>query len=330
VPGFQASNFQIQPFSGRGFEADWLIAADDFNDPVARVDLAAELVAPATHVLIEDMMPLVGLDQLRAPRLDPEFGRRECERLLASGRKVACLIHGSAARAPALHRGLYPWSPFHDRDSDLHAARVRDADKTLAALADLDVPVFVATLDMLEYVPNADWLPIVIGRDDFAPAPPWCAGPKLKVAHAPTSAALKGSEFVDAALRRLDRAGLIDYRSVRGVPPVAMPRLLRQVDVVVDQVVLGNPATLLNQTMAAGRLGVAHVSPAVRRRYDVAPPVVEADPSNIAQVVADIAADPEAYRRLAESGPAFARRFHDGRLAAEVLTRHFLKPEEGS
>lgn len=327
VPGFQALNVQLRTLAGLVFDSDCLLRSESLNDPVARVDLARELVAPATHVLLEDMRALMGTSDLRRPEISPAFGRAEAEQLLASGRRVACLVHGTAGRTPARHRAVEPWSPYWDPESDFYQVRDQLVRELAAALDGLAAPLFVATPDMLEYIDGAVWLPIVAGRDDFRPAPPWGRAAKLKVAHAPSSDVMKGSEFVDAALTRLDRAGLIDYQSVRGVPPLGVPRLLRQVDVVVDQVVLGNPATLMIQTMAAGRLAVAHIAEPTRRRYPEPLPVVEADPSNIAEVIADIAADREAYRPLAEAGPAFARRFHDGRLSADVLNRHFLSLE---
>ncbi|MDR1186893.1 MAG: hypothetical protein LBK95_05480 [Bifidobacteriaceae bacterium] len=332
VPGFRASNLQLRTPSSLVFDADCLVPSEIFADPVARLDLALDLFAPATHVLVEDMRGLMGLGSVRNPVVGPEEGRRECERILESGRRVACLVHGTAGRTPATHRSMYPWSPYHDLGAEFAATRVDVVERVVAALDGLvgsDVPVFTATPDMLDFLPGAVWLPIVASRADFAPSPPWAPGGKLRVAHAPSSDVLKGSEFVDAALTDLADRGVIDYVSVRGVAPILMPRLLRQVDVVVDQVVLGNPATLLIQTMAAGRLAVAHAAPSARRRYGEPLPVVEADPSSIAEAVADIAADPDRYRGLAQAGPDFARRFHDGRLSAEILESHFLRSGSG-
>ncbi|MDR1633630.1 MAG: hypothetical protein LBS27_01630 [Bifidobacteriaceae bacterium] len=324
VPGFRAVNLQLRTFTAQVFDADVLMRVEEFASPVARVDLALELVAPASHILLEDMRAPVGLNDLREPDIVPRFGRLEAEQFLASGRRVACLVHGTAGREPAGHRSLEPWSPYREPESDFYQARERAVNMLRESLDGLDAPLFVATPDMLEYFDQAHWLPIVARPDDFAPAPPWEPGRRLKVAHAPSSDIMKGSEFVDPALRRLEESGLIEYTSVRGVPPLAVPRLLRQVDVVVDQVVLGNPATLLIQTMAAGRLAVANVSPTTRRRFPEPLPVVQADPSTIAEAIADIAADPQAYQALVQAGPGFARRFHDGRLSAEVLNRHFL------
>jgi hypothetical protein len=103
-----------------------------------------------------------------------------------------------------------------------------------------------------------------------------------------------------------------------------LPGVIRSVDVVVDQVVMGNPGVLLNQTLAAGRLAVATVTPAVRRRYPEPPPIVEAASDTLADVIADIAWRPSSYAELAAQGPGFARALHDGTRSAAVLAQYFL------
>jgi hypothetical protein len=331
VPGFTAADFTVRTVgSPREFPADHLALSHEFMEPLTRLDLALEFGAPATHVLIEDLSPLFRTSSLRGPFPLSGDGERDLDRLMASGRRVAVLAHGSAARDPATHASLYAWSPWHSPTSELTVAETESTDafrRAWDAVRERELPLFTATLDMLDYLPEAVWLPIVAGSAFFGPTTPWAPGGKLRVAHIPSSDVKKGSDVVDDALTELDRQGVIEYRSVRDVASVRMPHVLRDVDVVVDQVVLGNPATLLIETMASGRLGVAHVAPHVRRRFPEPLPVVEADGNLVGEVIAEIAADPERYRPLAEAGPAFARRFHDGRLSAEVLARHFLTPE---
>jgi hypothetical protein len=333
VPGFTAANLVLR-FTSKAwpFDSDCLADYQQMLRPLTRVDLALDLLAPATHVLIEDMGALLGAGPLREPDFFPAAARAEAERLASSGRRVAFMVHGSAGRDTGRHRRLEPFSPFAEaasRDS-LTGQLQALVESVVAALDGFDGPLFTATPDMLDHLPTAHWVPIAASRDDFAPSPPWAAGGKLRVAHLPSSGPLKGSRYVDQAMRRLQAAGVIEYVAPGHVPPQAVPRLIRSVDVVVDQVVLGNSATLVIQTQAAGRLAVGHVTPASRRRFPEPPPLVEADPTDLVDVIADIAADPERYRPLAEAGPGFARRYHDGRMSAEVLRQHFLEPNEDS
>jgi len=99
-----------------------------------------------------------------------------------------------------------------------------------------------------------------------------------------------------------------------------MPSLLREVDVVIDQIVLGGVGVLTAQALAAGRLVLAHLSEPVRRRFPDPPPVVETTPATIEQILLSVIENPEHYCAIAARGVDFARKYHDGRMSADVLT----------
>jgi hypothetical protein len=324
VPGFTAANLAFRVGRALVFDSDCLLSWLDFTDPITRLDLILEMAAPATHVLVEDLGVLFGLNNLREPKVNRETALFDADAILRSGRQLAMLVHGTAGRLVDQHRAIYPWSPHFDPNRPQTEREGEAAAANLEAIKTLDVPVFTATPDMLDYLPDAVWLPIVASQGDFSPAPPWGMGEKLRVLHAPSSEHKKGSAFVDPQLQRLADQGLIEYTSLRGRHPLTVPRLIRQADVVVDQVVLGNPATLMIQTLAAGRLPVLHAAAQVRRRYPEPLPALDTDPATLTDVIVDLARDRERYRPLAEAGPVVARKYHDGRYAAAVLDQHFL------
>jgi len=331
VAGFEGRNLTIGSTNQLGppFISDVSIDATLLEMPLTRIDLALDVVAPATHVMIEDMYPVLHQDRQAKASMAGLLTRREIEMIKASGREVAVVIHGTAGRRPHLHAAMYPLSPFADSASRMTESCQDLCRRIGEGLAGLDVPVFVATLDMLDYVPGATWLPIVIGEADFAPPAPWEPSKRLRVLHAPSNDSKKGSRWVDQTLERLDQLGVIEYQRLSGVHPQLIPGLLRQVDVVVDQVTLGNVATLANQTMAAGRLSLGLLSPHVRQRYPVDPPILNVDPTTLGDVVWEIAKDPQRFEAQAVAGPAFARQVHDGRLAARVLSPWLLGSAEG-
>ncbi|MCL2802876.1 MAG: hypothetical protein FWD29_02795 [Micrococcales bacterium] len=321
VAGFSGRNVSVRADRrpDPGFTTDVFVDAAAFETPLGRIDLALDLVLPATHVLIEDMIPFLGLDRRSDWSTLPQQSGKEAEMLLASGRDVAVVIHGSSGRAPARHAALYPLSPFADRDRDDTNVYETLTARVLEASGELGVPRFVATLDMLDFVEDATWLPIIIDPANFAPAQAWEPEGRLKVLHMPSDDFKKGTTWVDQILGRLDQEGVIEYRRLAGIHHTLVPALLREIDVVVDQVSLGNVATLANQTMAAGRLSVGLLPGHVRRRYPQDPPVLSADPTNLGDIIWQVAKDPQRFEATAKAGPGFARRFHDGRYSAKVL-----------
>ncbi|BAK35584.1 hypothetical protein MLP_25700 [Microlunatus phosphovorus NM-1] len=325
--GWTARNVHVAPASSRlAFQADLPLTAVQWADPATRVSLAVELLADSTDVLIEAMRPLLAVADASesVSAWDPRRGREDVEALRATGRRVALLFHGSEVRRPAHHLRLTPWSPFYRRENeDLTAQLEQVTERVHEAFMDFDGPILVSTPDLVDHVPNAVWLPGVVGPASFAPTRPALTESRPVVAHAPSNSALKGSECIDPVLRDLHRRKLIRYRRLHDLPSMMIPSMVAEVDVLVDQVVMGNPGVLAGQAMAAGRLVVAHLPEGVRRRMKPRSPIVEATPATLEDIMVSVVENREHYSRLAACGTEFARTHHDGRMSARVLTEAF-------
>ncbi len=308
------------------FPADLPVAISEWQRPRVRTRLAVEVVLPSTHVLLEAIRPILAIGNAshHPGPWDFALGRADAGELLASGRRVALVFHGSEIRRPGRHAAEYDWSPFRNKRHQAATARAKAiTDRVHALLADFTGPVFVSTPDLLDELPNATWLPIVVERDFYRPAPPVLTRPRPVVVHAPSSPLLKGTAVIDEVLERLDAEGLVEYRRLSEVPSAFVGDFIREADVLADQIVLGNPGVMAAEALAAGRLVVAHVAEKVRARCPLPLPVVEATPPTFEAVMRDISAHPESYQPLAAQGPVFADTVHSGALAAQVL-RTFL------
>ncbi|WP_431473616.1 glycosyltransferase [Ornithinimicrobium sp. W1665] len=277
-----------------------------------------------THALLESGRPLFGLRNGRTFEGDVRV-------LRAVGIRVGLILHGSEIRDPRRHATLTPWSPFHDPEDEL-TARLQTQRDTLAAKVETFIteghgPVFVTTPELLADAPGSVWLPVVVDPETWAGGAPPMTRERPVVLHAPSRAALKGSAAADEVLSRLDARGLVDYRRIEDVPPEQMPALVRDADIVLDQFALGIYGVMAAQVMAAGRvLVLGPLLDDVRRVTEDAAgmslPVVEATPDTLADVLEGLVLDRDGARVVAEAGPAFVERVHDGRLASEVLTEH--------
>lgn len=279
--------------------------------------------AGMTHVLSESGRPVLGDFHTGTVLGDlPALG--------AAGVQVGLVVHGSELRDLHRHAELYPHSPFRNEWDERWTALEKLVQRTRATVEAFDGQVFVSTPDLLDFVPGATLLPVVVDVAALVAAAadvePALHRDRPVVLHAPSNPRLKGTARIEEVLLRLDEEGLVTYRRLSGVPHAQMPTAIAGADIVVDQVVLGNPGVLLAETMAAGRLAVAHLGVSVRQRMAQADPVgepapvVEADPDTLEQMVRDVVGERTAYREIATRGPAWARRNHDGVRAAQVLT----------
>ena len=282
----------------------------------------------ATHVLFESGRPVLG--DLHAGSM-----LHDAAALDAAGVRHAVVYHGSEIRDLRQHAEAYPHSPFGGDWDDYLRTLQAVVERNTRDLASYDGPVLVSTPDLLDVLPEATWLPLVVDVDRFAGAGsrPVLERQRPVVLHAPSNPRLKGTEVVEEVLEGLQSAGLVEYRRLSGVPHEQMAAFVADADVVVDQVVLGNPGVLLAETLAAGRLAVAHLAPGVQERMaradrdlggDGVVPVVEADAGSLEQALRGVLSDRDGHTRLAAHGPAWARRHHDGRRAAAVLDEVLL------
>lgn len=191
---------------------------------------------------------------------------------------------------------------------------------TVLRCADL---VYVTTPDLLAVVPEARLLPqSVWGITDGDAIPPSTAGP-LRVVHAPSDRAIKGTAAVIAAVDRLRAEGVeIELTLVENMPRDRALECYRRADVGVDQLRVGWYGVFAIEMMALGKPVVAHVAPAWVALSGLAPPpVVDADEQTIERVLRDLAARRSELPALGERSRAYVLERHDALAnAARVLS----------
>lgn len=310
------------------YRADIVIPRNSVDSLERRVQVMLRAVAPAGCVILESGQAIAAPEPGRPG--GRRIGFREARALSAAGRNVGLIFHGSDLRRPDIHARTHPWSPFRD-------PAFRDVTEELRKrtrwnheqLASWDGPVMVSTPDLVRQNPGAIWVPVVVDIDRFAgSARPPRQGPPV-VLHLPSKSMMKGSHFIDPVLQDLADRGEIRYRRVTDVPHRQVPELLATSDIFVDQMGMGILGVAAVEAMAAGIPVVTDPGEEALTAYGVDVPVAVADPDSLADVVLDLARDPERRAGLSSAGTDFARRFHDGTVsAAAIISAMNLTGEE--
>ncbi|GAA1513297.1 hypothetical protein BJ978_001971 [Agromyces terreus] len=326
LPGVGAVSMAYRIGTEFGYPVDQVVPASAYV--LSRSWQAAQLDAVRTgfgHVLVEAERHPFG-------RVYDQTVEQQVRGLVGRGIGVAMLAHGSDVRLPSRHAARHPDSPFADPEWDQVAVFERQAARHLALLERLGQPVFISTLGLLEDLPAAQWLPVVVDVDAWAGGPPPMRRERPVVAHAPSSGRMKGSDLVDPVLTRLHDEGTIEYRRVEGVPAAEMPDVYRNADIVLDQFRIGDYGVAACEALSAGRIVVGHVADEVRRavleRTGRELPIVESTGASVERVIRELVADPGAPAR-AERGIEFVREVHDGRASAAALSGFLGVDPEG-
>lgn len=283
----------------------------------------AAILRSFSHVIVESGMHLF---DTHAPVL------QHLTAMTDNGISVALLFHGSDIRMPSRHVLGEPDSPFIDARYSATGQLEATARENRALIDASGAPVFVSTPDLIEYVPEATWLPVVVDPARWqSAASDVLSRTRPVVVHAPSRAALKGSALIEPVVRRLHDEGLIEYREVRDVAASEMPAVYGASDIVLDQFSLGIYGVAACEAMASGRLVISHVSDfvrdQVRERTGRSLPILESTADGLEQLLRDVVAQRSSYAQRAAAGPEFVREVHDGRRSAEALAP-FLSAEE--
>ncbi|GAB6857054.1 glycosyltransferase [Microbacterium xylanilyticum] len=276
-----------------------------------------------THVMIEACFPLLG-------GMFSGDVRRQVEVIRNAGVRVGIVGHGNDVRLPSTHVQGNPWSQFRDNEEWVAAHLVEDVvEKNLALIKDLDAPTFVSTAGLLVDLPRADFLGVVIEPERWASDAGLLQGKRLRVVHAPTNPAVKGTDLIAPAVSRLVNDGVIEFTEIRNVPNEEMRRVFAEADVILDQFRVGDYGVGACEGMAGGRLVLTYVTDQVRQEVEshagMPLPIPDVTVDTLEDVLRDIASDRDRYRSLAATGPEFVRRLHDGAFSRDVLMRRFFE-----
>lgn len=262
-----------------------------------------------THAILESGNPLFGCLKGSDPRCDIEY-------LESGGVRTALVFHGSDVRDPVQHASQHRWSPFRGEGREGYWIRKRN----LELLRDFDGPIFVSTPDLLTYVPNGVWLPLVVDLDHT----PVTIGQPRKlplVVHATTNPAIKGSHYVDLVAHRLAAEGLIEYRRLSGISHEAALTAIRSADIVVDQLLLGAYGVLACEAMACGAAVIGYLGDDFRSRIPEPIPILEAEPDTLDSVLRLAVAEIQYLRDRALERRSFVHKWHSGEESARVLSK---------
>lgn len=234
------------------------------------------------------------------------------------------------------------WAACHD--SNCYAGQCNSGQLDLQRRAGIEKMkryahhIWALNPDLLNFLPaeKASFLPYAISVGNRKPKLPTCEG-VLRVAHAPTDRAAKGTQYVIDVCRALTERypGQIELDLIENlVREQALDRLL-QCDVLVDQLLIGWYGGVAVEAMMLGKAvivriesdDIAYVPELMRSQLSTA--FIQSDPDQLYKTLEQCILDRQRVRATAESGLAYAKLWHDptavARITAAAYQTAFLR-----
>lgn len=213
---------------------------------------------------------------------------------------------GSDVRRFSLSRRWSPDMPVKDCDEGGIMRRLEMLGSHIRDVVAHDVEMYELVKDFYERV---HFIPSAIRLEDFEVGQHRVAGP-LRVVHAPTSRAVKGSDaIIESAVRVCERMGA-DLVLVEGMSHDQAKQAYEQADVIIDQILAGGYGLVSIEAMALGKAVVCWISDWRRQAYPPELPVVSADRHNLEFVLTGLLSDRERLAEIGNSGRRYVEKYH--------------------
>ena len=251
------------------------------------------------------------------------------------GRKLFMTLQGCDVRLSDRSAAHNRYTPCADGHCQAKATCVATLDRERRHLIEHILPrfdrVFVLNPELVQYVPGAVFMPYAsVDVEPVAPAWPTANGPP-KILHAPSDPAIKGSDYIIAAVERLKQRYPLEFILVKGLPHAEAMKLYQQADLVIDQTLAGWYGGFAVEAMAMGKPVACYI-----RKTDLEfVPAAMAVEMPFLQITPDtIESDLEAALQRRREWPDWGRRardfvlrWHHPRRIAESMIRAYHDPE---
>ncbi|MEC7687153.1 MAG: hypothetical protein VX817_02135 [Candidatus Thermoplasmatota archaeon] len=203
--------------------------------------------------------------------------------------KECDILHYHGQAVSNGYRDLVMWSGIMGKPVILHhhGSEIRNKDYPKFA-KELVKYRYVSTPDLLEFVPNAEWLPNPVDVQDLKYSKPDVSGP-LKILHAPTNRQVKNTKAVETTISALKGEGLdIEFTIVEDKKHSELIKIVSKNDLVIDWL---NPdygiyGVFSIESMALGKTVICSLNDSLYEKYDV--PIISISPKDLADKIKEL------------------------------------------
>lgn len=251
-------------------------------------------------------------------RLDARYGKWR-------GNRIVTEFFGSDVRLPDTEARRNPYYVNSYHESEMVNRKKLQA---WAKLTDGEV-IFPDHSFNLFLEPYFDKIHVVGQRIDcsrYAPCYPDAETRRVRVMHAPSQQAFKGTAHIERAVENLKRKGLeFDYIRVSGMAHAEAMELYKTADLVIDQLCGGAHGVFACEAMALGKPVVCYILPELVAGFPEGFPIINANPDTIESVLEESILSPERLHEVGKQSRIYAERVHDVRKVARDLIRIYHK-----
>lgn len=232
------------------------------------------------------------------------------------GKKVFVSYWGSDARRRKVLETINPWGHLFLADHQPDDDRI---EKSIHVWRTYANRMFVHSAELLPHVAGS----VVVERSfDLQEWPQVEPADRQRpvLLHIPSKRAMKGTELIVEGVDRLKAEGLeFEFHLLENMSHTEVKSAIREADVLIDQLLVGDFGIISVEAMASNRVSVAYLLDDVKQAYlDL--PVYDVNPDTFVDRMRELIRDRKLRQRLAKAGRPFVKKH----FSASTIARHLI------
>lgn len=142
---------------------------------------------------------------------------------------------------------------------------------------------------------------------------------RLLVLHAPTNPEFKGTKPIEDAVMSLQSKMDFDYRRIEKMNHEEAIQLYREADLIIDQIYCGSYGLLCVEAMALAKPVITYIREDLVGTFPAELPVLNANPGNIEEKLAELLADAVLRKEIGARGRAYVEKYHAKEVVVDQL-----------
>lgn len=181
----------------------------------------------------------------------------------------------------------------------------------------------VGTPDLLEFVPDAEWVPYAINLENFRPIKTR-RKKTINIVHASTNRKIKGTEKIIQVVKELEKEIPVELTLIEGKKHETAVKIYEKADIIIDQLNLGFYGTLAAECMAMKKPVVCYLRPDLKKFIPDCP-IVDANAETLKEQLYWLATDEKLRESLGKKGKKYAEKVHDAKKIAKRTLEIYSK-----
>ena len=234
------------------------------------------------------------------------------------GKKVFFEFHGSDLRDQETFCKVsgMPFDPKEATSPKLHAKN-----RKIAKAAD---GIIVHDDELIPYLPHdrapVYVVPLRIDISKFEPCYPDPDVSTVRIVHAPSKRATKGTQYILDAFEKLKKKyDNIEIVLVEGKTQQEAFEIYKTADIIVDQILIGTYGVFAIESMAMGKPVITYISDEMKEKLPSELPIVSGSVQSVESVLEELIKDGALRREKGIAGRKYVEDYHDYRYCACIL-----------